>query len=96
MKYLRLVLNDEKMLEFMSSGDRRALVTERCAADGVAQGGAHPFVPEMLQPVRAARTARQRKCSVLITDGPYVETKEQLGCFSLTGTRNLKKAMRAS
>src|SRR5690349_3087583 len=54
---------------------------------GVAKGG------EALQPVTMATTVRVRNGDVLKTDGPYVETKEQLGGFYLMECGDLDEAI---
>jgi hypothetical protein len=48
---------------------------------------------QALQRVRAAATIRPREGKLMITDGPFAETKEQIGGFVLIDTRDLKEAL---
>ena len=50
---------------------------EQTIRDGVAVHGAY------LEPVREARTVRLRASEVLVTDGPFAETKEQIGGYDV-------------
>jgi hypothetical protein len=54
---------------------------------GVMEGG------EALQPVSTATTVRVRNDETVTTDGPFAETKEQLGGFYLLNCRNLDEAI---
>src|SRR5881275_3344025 len=48
---------------------------------------------EALQPTTSATTVRVRDGKTLITDGPFAETKEQLGGFYLLNCDNLDEAI---
>ena len=48
---------------------------------------------EALQPVATATTVRQRNGKTLTTDGPFAETKEQLGGFYLVDAKDLDEAI---
>jgi hypothetical protein len=48
---------------------------------------------EALQPVATATTVRVRNGKVSTTDGPFAETKEQLGGFYLVSARDLNEAI---
>jgi hypothetical protein len=49
---------------------------------------------EALQPVKTARTVRVRNGKTSITDGPFAETKEQLGGFYLIEAKDENEALR--
>jgi len=53
-----------------------------------------PIGGEALQTVRNAKTLRLRNGRVMITDGPYAETKEQIGGFFSFEARNMDEAVR--
>ena len=60
---------------------------EQTIQDGVAVHGAY------LEPVREARTVRLRASGVLVTDGPFAETKEQIGGYDVIDCENLDEAI---
>ena len=62
--------------------ERNALMDECFAYDDVLRKNGHFVGGEALQNARNAITLRWKNGKVSITDGPYAETKEQLGGFS--------------
>ena len=53
----------------------------------------HYVAGEALQPIQAATTLRSRSGKLSTTDGPFAETKEQLGGFYLIEARDLNEAI---
>lgn len=94
MKYLCLVYYDEKKLEALSKEAFDALVRESLAYDDELRRGGHYVESAALEGVRAARTLRRRDGEVTATDGPFAETKEQLGGFILIEAADLDEAFR--
>jgi hypothetical protein len=93
MKYLCLICYDEKKLHNMPKTERDALYDEAYAYyDELVRSG-HGIAGDPLQPVETARTVRVQKGKVSITDGPYVETKEQVGGYILLNARDLDEAV---
>ncbi len=89
MRYAMLICTDEQSLE---SGDDAVLAeygqfTEEMGKRGVLQGG------ERLRPTTDATTVRVRDGEVLTSDGPFAETKEQIGGFFLTECKDLDEAI---
>jgi hypothetical protein len=93
MKYLCLVYGEEKALGALSKGDMEILVDRSLAYDDVLRKSGHYLVSEALQPVETARTVRIRNREMLIIDGPFAETKEQLLGFILIDARDLDDAV---
>ncbi|HEX7091962.1 MAG TPA: YciI family protein [Longimicrobiales bacterium] len=62
--------------------------TDRLKASGCYVGG------EALQPTSTATTVRKVGGKVLTTDGPFAETKEQLGGFYIVDCRDLDEALK--
>jgi hypothetical protein len=93
MKYLCLVYIDEKTLDALSKSDHDALVAESLAYDEELRKSGHFIVAEALQSVQAATTIRPQKGKMFITDGPFAETKEQLGGFILIDAKDLNDAI---
>ena len=93
MKYLCLIYEDEKQLAAMSKAESEALIGEYFAFSGEIQKSGRYLGGNALQPVATATTVRVRNGTVLTTDGPFAETKEQLGGFFLIEARNLDDAI---
>jgi len=96
MKYLCLVYIEEKTLDAMSESGLDALIDESLAYDKVLRKSGHYLVSEALQPVQAATTVRVRNGKLSVTDGPFAETKEQLGGFFLIDARDLNDAIQVA
>jgi hypothetical protein len=79
MKFLCLSYWDEQKFDAMSEGERATFIKECSAYDNVLRRGGHFGRLEALQGAPSAKTLRYRNGKVSITDGPYAETKEQLG-----------------
>jgi hypothetical protein len=79
MKYICLGYIEEKKWEEMSNSERNAMLDECFAYDDLLRKNGHFAGGEALQNPRNAITLRSQNGKVSITDGPYAETKEQLG-----------------
>jgi hypothetical protein len=79
MKFLCLSYWDEKKFGRMSESERETFIKECFAYDNVLRKDGHFGRLEALQSARSAKTLRHHSGKVAITDGPYAETKEQLG-----------------
>lgn len=93
MKYLCLVYIDEKKLNALSNSEMETLVADALAYDDVLRNSGHYIVSDALQSVQTATTVRNRNGKVSITDGPFAETKEQLGGFILIKAKDLNDAL---
>jgi len=80
----------------MSKSELDALIGESLAYDEVLRKSGHYLVSEALQPVETATTVRIRNGKASITDGPFAETKEQLGGFILIKARDLNEAIQVA
>jgi hypothetical protein len=94
MKYLCLVYHEEAKLDALPAGEYDTLVTDSLALVEELRTSGHHIAADALQPVDTATTLRVRKGKVSMTDGPYAETKEQLGGFFLVEARDLNEALR--
>jgi hypothetical protein len=96
MRYLCLIYDEEKKLGSMSKNESDAFMGEYLAfTDGIRKSG-HYIGGEALQPVQTATTVRVRNGKVSTTDGPFAETKEQLGGFYLINARDLNDAIQVA
>jgi len=94
MKFLCLGYADEKKWEAMSKSEQDAMMEECFAYDDVLRKNGHPWAGgEALQSARTAKTLRWQGGKVVITDGPYAETKEQLGGFGVLEARDMNHAV---
>jgi hypothetical protein len=94
MKYLCLVFNEEKVLDAMPPAELAAFEAEHLACDDRLRESGHFIVAEALGPVSTATTVRVRAGKLSVSDGPFAETKEQLGGFYLIEARDLNDAIR--
>ena len=93
MKYLCLVHLDEKQLEALSKEESATLNRESLAYDDSLRKKGHFLAAQALQPAQASATLRLRNGKVLVTDGPFAETREQIGGFILIDARDLNEAI---
>ena len=94
MKYLCLVYVEEQTLNAMPQNKRVAISNEAMAYCGELQKNDQLIAASPLHPVETATTVRVRGGNVSTTDGPFAETKEQLGGFLLIDVRDLNDAVR--
>ncbi len=93
MKYVCFGYYDEKKWETMPESERNAFVDECLAYDDELKKNGHMAGGEALQSAQNAITLRWRNNKVVVTDGPYAETKEQLGGFFVLEARDLNHAI---
>jgi hypothetical protein len=93
MIYICLAYYDEKTWETMSERERNALIDACFAYDDVLRKNGHFVGGEALQSARNATTLRWKDGKVLITDGPYAETTDQLGGIPVLEARHLNHAI---
>ncbi|KXK06876.1 MAG: hypothetical protein NBKEAIPA_02545 [Nitrospirae bacterium] len=96
MKYLCLVYLEEKILHAMPQADRASLSDESMAYCEALQKQGELLSASPLHPVETATTVRVRGGKVATTDGPFAETKEQLGGYLLIDVRDLNDAIRVA
>ncbi len=94
MKFICLGYVDEKLWDAMSESEREAKIQECFAYDNtLRQGGHWTGVGEALQSSRAAKTLRSKGGKIIVTDGPYAETKEQVGGLGVIEAGDLDHAV---
>jgi hypothetical protein len=96
MKYLCLIYDDEKNMGSMSKSQLEAFTGEYAAFGGEIRKSGHYVSGAELQPVQSATTVRVRNGKLSTTDGPFAETKEQLGGFMLIEARDLNEAIQVA
>ena len=93
MQYLLLIYNDEQAWASLTDEQRNPLIREYFAlTDELRTDGAY-VAAAPLQPTSTASTIRVRDGERVVTDGPYSETKEQLGGFYLVEAESAEEAL---
>ena len=93
MKYLCLIYDDEKTMAGMSKAEGDAFMGEYFAFTESIKKSGHYVGGEALKPVHTATTVRVRNGKMATTDGPFAETKEQLGGYYMIEAKDLNEAL---
>jgi hypothetical protein len=93
MKYICLGYIAANKWETMSESERNAMLDECFAYDDVLRKNGHFAGGEALQGAGSAVTLRWKNGKVSITQGPYAQTKEQLGGILVLEARDLNHAI---
>lgn len=93
MKYLLMLYENEKAWEALSQEETQAVMGEYGVFTDSVQASGNYVAGEALQPTPTATTVRIRDGRRLTTDGPFAETKEQLGGFYLIEAKHLDEAV---
>ena len=96
MKYLCLIYEDEKAWQTMSEADMQKGMAEYNAFTESIKKNGNYVGGEALQPTKTAKAVRVRNGKLSATDGPYVETKEQLGGYYLITAKDLNDAVQVA
>ncbi|MGH7216491.1 MAG: YciI family protein [Nitrospiraceae bacterium] len=96
MKYLLLCCHEEKQFDSMSKSESDALMEETVAYCEALKKSGHLLGVEALEPIQTAMSVRVRSGKLSVTDGPFAETKEQLGGFFLISARDLDEAIQVA
>ena len=93
MRYICLGYIEDKKWDTMSEGERNATMDECFTYDDVLRKNGHFAGGEALESARNAITLRWQDGKVCTTDGPYAETKEQLGGILVLEATDLNHAI---
>jgi hypothetical protein len=93
MKYICLGYFPPEKRESMSGSERNAMIDECFSYDDELRRNGHWAGGEALQPANTAMTVYWKNGKVAVTDGPYAETKEQLGGILVLEARDLNHAI---
>jgi len=96
MKYLCLIYQDEAELQKWSAEEMSKLSAEYKAFGESIQKSGQLVLGQGLQPTHTATTVRVRDGKTLITDGPFAETKEQLGSIFIIEAQDLDDAIQVA
>ena len=93
MKYVCLGYFDEARWDSLTESERSAIMDRCLAYDDELRRGGHFAGGEILQGPRNSATVRFRDGAVTVTDGPFAETKEQIGGILFLEARDLNEAI---
>jgi hypothetical protein len=96
MKYLCLVYQDEEKIDALPQDEYDDIMNEVLAYREELRQNGHYIVSSPLQSVQSATTIRVRHGKMTITDGPFAETREQVGGFYLIEATDLNDAIRVA
>jgi len=92
MQYMLLIYDNEKEMQAARPSDVDTMMSSyREFTDSIVKSG-HMKAGDALQPTSAATCVRIRDGKTLTTDGPFAETKEQLGGYYLIEAKDLDEA----
>ena len=93
MRFLCLVYHEEEKLAALSQREMDSLVGACIGWVEELEKGGHHILSAGLQSVRSAATVRVRNGKLSTTDGPFAETKEFLGGFTLINAKDFDEAL---
>jgi hypothetical protein len=93
MQYILLIYDNENAMKSRSPAEMGQLMSayQKFSQEIVSAGNFKAGDP--LQPTNTATTVRNREGKTLVTDGPFAETKEQLGGYYLIEAKDLDEAI---
>jgi len=93
MKYMLLIYDDEKGWEKLGEAVQKQVMGEYMKFTQEIKDSGHHVASSQLHPTTAATSVRIRDGKKLVTDGPFAETREQLGGYYLIEAKNLDEAI---
>lgn len=93
MRFLCLVVVDEEKLAALSKEESQELDDLSLDHDQKLRNSGKFLAAAALEPVRASKLVRMKDGKTIVTDGPFVETKEQVGGFILIDANDLDEAI---
>lgn len=93
MKYILLIHEEEARFGRLSEAERAAFLTEYGTLIGELKAAGKYQAGAQLQPTGTATSVRVRNGKRAVTDGPFAETREQLGGYFLVDVANLDEAI---
>lgn len=93
MKYMLLIYDEEQAFGKMSQAEMGKLIGEYRQFGQAIQASGQYLAGAQLQPTTTATAVRVRDGKRLVTDGPFAETREQLGGYYLIEAKDLDEAI---
>ena len=93
MQYMCLIYDDETMWQTMPEDKRNGIMGEYMGFTQSIRDSGNMVAGDALQPTSTATTVRIRNGETLTTDGPFAETKEQLGGYYVIEAKDADEAL---
>jgi hypothetical protein len=93
MRYMLLIYDEEKSWQKMPDGERQQMMGEYMQLSKDLRGSGHYVSAAPLKATSAATSVRVRDGKRVVTDGPFAETREQLGGYYLVEAKDLDEAI---
>lgn len=93
MRYLLLIHHNEEIFNKMAEGKRKEMLAESIQLCHQLHVNGHYIHASPLWPEAARTIVQVRNSKAIITDGPFMETKEQLAGYFLVDARNQEEAI---
>lgn len=93
MKYLLLIYGNESQWEALRESEKQKLYQDFGDLRQDLRNNGNYIGGNRLQPIATATTVRVRESGPLLTDGPFAETKEQLGGYFLVEAKDIDEAI---
>ena len=92
MKYMLLIYHDEQAWNRLAEAERQEIYGGYRQLREQLQSRGQFLTGDQLQPTATASIVRVREGKQLVTDGPFAETREQIGGFFLIEAKDLEEA----
>ena len=96
MQYMCLIYDDENTWQNMPEDERNAAHAEYGTFTQARPARGPHVAGDALQPISTATSIRVRNGETLVTDGPFAETKEQLGGYYLIEAKDVDEALKVA
>ena len=93
MRYLLLIYDNEQVMEGRTPEEMEPIMGEWVSYSDTRQKSGNMLGGDALQPTQTATTVRIAQSKTIISDGPFAETKEQLGGYYMIDAENLDEAV---
>lgn len=93
MRFICLGYIEDNKWESFTPEQQKAMMDECFEYDDFLRKNGHFAGGEALQAARTAKTLRENKGKIVVTDGPYAETKEQIGGILILEANDLEHAV---
>lgn len=93
MKFMLLVHHDEAAFERIAKEEQQAMLAESIALTHQLHAKGQYLSASPLQPAATAVIVRVREGKAIVTDGPFIETREQIAGYFLVDAKDLSEAV---
>lgn len=93
MKFMLLIYDQEQSFAAMPAAEVEKMIADYMQFTQDLRAHGQYQTSHRLQPVASARTVRVRNGEPVVTDGPFAETREQLGGFYLIEAKDMEEAL---